>query len=110
MKTQLPPELRTLLAPLIDAIVDAVAERLRSQSLAPESPWLDAKTSQLGVRAFRAAARAGEFETFKVGRKYLARRSDVDGFVERQRVDIEANRNEAARDPFERALVRKAAR
>ena len=103
----LSPEMSALLAPFAALISDAVVERLRVQAPANGSPWIDAKASCLGVRGFRAAARAGEFPIFKIGRRYVARCADVDAFIERRRVDFAAKKKTAALDPFERALVRR---
>ncbi|MFI5298774.1 MAG: hypothetical protein ACHREM_11815 [Polyangiales bacterium] len=47
---------------------------------------MDKTTSGLGPSVFLAAARAGEFDTFRVGKRFVAREADVLAFIERQRI------------------------
>ena len=61
-------------------------------ALAAESPtgdppeYVDAAAMGLDVNTFRKAAKAGEFDVFLVGRKWVARRADVRAYIERQRI------------------------
>jgi hypothetical protein len=98
----LPPQLADLLAPLIEAVAERVAERLGKQ--APDD-WVDAHTSGIGVRTFRKAAKAGAFQVSHIGRKWVARRSDVDRWVASQRVDPTRRPARDEADPLEKALA-----
>lgn len=44
--------------------------------------YYDAQTSPTGASTFRRAAAKGAFPSFKVGRKLVARRADVHGWME----------------------------
>ncbi|KYG01796.1 hypothetical protein BE21_55890 [Sorangium cellulosum] len=46
--------------------------------------YYDAKTSPTGPTTFRRAAAAGAFPSFRVGRKLMARRADVDAWIATQ--------------------------
>lgn len=46
--------------------------------------YYTARTSPMSPRAFRRAAAAGAFPTFKVGKKLLARQADVDAWIATQ--------------------------
>jgi len=97
-------------------IREAVESARPRESMTDE--WVDARTSPLGRRAFLKLAREGAFPASLVGNKYMARRSDVDAYLERQRIHRESPRREAARavplhpavdvtvsDPVARALA-----
>jgi hypothetical protein len=74
--------------PVVDAIITAVRDELRSVRAADHAPtFVDKHSSGLGPSVFLAAARAGEFETFRVGKRFVARASDVQAYIERQRVE-----------------------
>jgi hypothetical protein len=68
---------------LRELIADAV-RAVRPNGKADE--WVDARTSGLGRRLFRRLAQEGAFPVFKRGRCHVAKRSDVDAYIERQRV------------------------
>jgi len=65
-------------------IVDAV--RAASSARAAADDWVDGRTSGLGCRAFLRLVREGAFSAAKRGKTYVARRADVDAYVERQRI------------------------
>lgn len=65
-------------------IVDAVRAAVASRGSGDE--WVDAKTSGLGRRLFLRLARQGAFPVCKRGRAYVARRADVDAYLECQRI------------------------
>jgi hypothetical protein len=44
--------------------------------------WLDQKTSPLGRRAHCEAARAGRLRAKKIGGRWLAKRADIDQYIE----------------------------
>lgn len=83
--------------------------------------WVDARSSPLGRNAFLKLAREGAFPIVKLGNKYVARRGDIDAYLDRQRVERRppqpsvggSHRNpdaapvavEADDDPIERALA-----
>ncbi|WP_437784500.1 hypothetical protein [Sorangium sp. So ce1097] len=48
------------------------------------SEYYDARTSPMGPTTFRRAAAAGAFASFKVGRKLVARKADVDAWIATQ--------------------------
>jgi hypothetical protein len=66
-------------------IVDAV--RLATSERAGVDEWVDARSSGLGRRTFLRLVREGAFPTSKRGKTYVARRTDVDAYIERQRVE-----------------------
>lgn len=48
--------------------------------------WVDARTSPLPRRAFLKLAREGAFPASLVGNKFMARRRDVEAYLEGQRI------------------------
>jgi hypothetical protein len=76
-----PAELQRLIG---EAVESAVARASHADD------WVDARTSPLGRAAFRKLARDGAFPASLVGNKYMARRSDVDAYLERQRIRAES--------------------
>jgi hypothetical protein len=97
---KLSPELLALIDPLLDAL----AERLAQRQAPRDDAFVNARSSGIPVRAFRRAARAGEFPVFRVGREWLARRADVAAYVERQQVRFDAA-SASGDDAFERAVA-----
>jgi hypothetical protein len=81
-------------------IADAVREAAAPQ--AAPAVWVDAHSSGLGRRLFLRLAHEGAFPTFKRGKSYVARRGDVDAYVERQRISVE-RQPEAPAPPPSRA-------
>lgn len=70
--------------------------------------WVDARSSGLGRRLFLRLAREGAFPVSKRGKAYVARRSDVDAYLERQRVQRTqpaVSRRVGPDDPIARALA-----
>ena len=65
-------------------IADAVHSALVGQSA--NSEWVDAHNSGLGYRVFLRLARNGALPVSKLGKKYVARRGDVDAYIEGQRI------------------------
>ena len=74
-------ELRRL---IVEAVRFAGSERPAADE------WVDARTSGLGRRRFLRLAREGAFPVSKRGRAYVARRADVDAYLERQRLELSA--------------------
>jgi len=74
-----PEELRDLIA---DAVRAATPNGKHDE-------WVDARSSGLGRRLFQRLAREGALPTFKRGRSYVAKRSDVDAYIESQRVLVD---------------------
>src|SRR6185503_2271288 len=71
-------------------ITEAVATALQKETARDE--WIDARSSGLGRRTFLRLAREGAFPVSKVGKRYVARRSDIAAYLDRQRVtDASAN-------------------
>ena len=71
---------------------------------APGDEWVTAKESGLGVRHFRRAAKRGDIPAHRVGRQLVARRSDVDRYIEQQPVATKLESIPKS-DPFDNALA-----
>jgi hypothetical protein len=73
----------------VDELRRIIVEAVRSAASERPAPdeWVDARTSGLGRRRFLRLAREGAFPVSRRGRAYIARRSDVDAYLERQRVE-----------------------
>lgn len=92
---------------LLDKLLDALARRV-ARVLADElgeQEWIDQSASPLGSKRHAAAIRSGELPGRKVGRRWLARRSDVEVFMTgadntapRSRVRKTTKRAEPARE------------
>ena len=72
--------------------------------------YVDATSSGLGPKVFRRAARDGEFRVFKPGKKWLARKDEVDGYIERCRVEFveeppRCRETQSLQDPLDRAIA-----
>ena len=74
-----PEELRDLIA---DAVRTVAANGKHDE-------WVDARSSGLGRRLFQRLAREGALPIFKRGRSYVAKRSDLDAYIESQRVPVD---------------------
>jgi hypothetical protein len=72
---------------LLRLIADAIRSAIAAQASGDE--WVDARSSGLGRRLFLRLARLGAFPIFKRGRSYVARRSDLDAYIQRQRVLVD---------------------
>lgn len=68
------------------------------------SDWVDAATAPMGARRFRTLARQGAFPATKDGRKWMAKRVDVDAYLRSQRDPAAAPSRSTAYDPVTRAL------
>jgi hypothetical protein len=71
-----------------DELLRLIADAIRSAGAASPTgdEWVDARSSGLGRRLFLRLAREGAFPVSKRGKAYVARRADVDAYLERQRV------------------------
>ncbi|WP_438001093.1 hypothetical protein WMF26_16315 [Sorangium sp. So ce185] len=78
---ELPKAFATIARYLIDSFREVANENAARDTSAE---YYDAKTSPTGPTTFRRAAAAGAFPTFKVGRKPMARRADVDSWIATQ--------------------------
>ena len=65
-------------------IADAV--RAATSPSASADDWVDARTSGLGRRTFLRLVREGTLPASKRGKAFIARRADVDAYLERQRI------------------------
>jgi hypothetical protein len=94
-------------APAIAQIVTLIRDEFRAfreDLTGPE--FVDKHSSGLGPSVFLAAARAGEFDTFRVGKRFVARASDVRAYIERQLVQRERARpSEPKVDEFDVQLT-----
>jgi len=71
----------------LNAIAEKVAEKLATRATsgaAAAEAYYDARTAPCGKRPFLEAAARGDFPSFKTGRKVLARRADVERWIEAQ--------------------------
>ena len=84
-----PDELRELVVEAVRAVAPAVRQE----------QWVDARSSGLGRRLFLRLGHEGAFPIFKRGRAYVAKRSDVDAYIERQRVQPDPARPEPPQPP-----------
>ena len=83
-----PSDLNSALARALEAqakTLQALAGFVESLPDATPSEFVEADDMCLDGHTFRRAAKEGEFEVFKVGRKRIARRTDVRRYIERQR-------------------------
>jgi len=70
----------------LDELRGLLAEAVRGTPTARADEWVDARSSGLGRRLFLRLGREGAFPIFKRGRTYVAKRRDLDAYIERQRV------------------------
>ncbi|WP_437838545.1 hypothetical protein [Sorangium sp. So ce1153] len=78
-------ELSRAFATIARYLADSMREVANENAAADASPaYYDAKTSPMGPTTFRRAAAAGAFPSFKVGRKVVARKVDVDAWIATQ--------------------------
>jgi len=90
-------------------IVDAVRSAVGQQ--ASTDDWVDARTSSLGRGLFRRLVRDGTLPTRKRGKTFVVRRSEVDAYIESQRVPAVSPRFPVVRggagvaDPIAAALA-----
>ncbi len=70
----------------LDAILDALAERVAAKLTPKAIEFVDQRTCGIDAKAFVRAARAGEFAASKVGRLYIARQVDVIAWLDSRRV------------------------
>jgi hypothetical protein len=73
-------------APLIDAMVDQLAEQIAARVVEKLrandfSGYVDQAASPLGRRRHIEAIRSGALRGLRLGRRYLARGEDVDAFI-----------------------------
>ena len=80
--TELTPEARLDRAKrlLVEAVDELVSARL-AQGLAA-SEWVDQKTSPLGASRHRRLCRTGKIPAVREGHRWLARRADVNAYLE----------------------------
>jgi hypothetical protein len=91
---------------LVSWFVAALVER--GEKPPPADDFVTAKTSGLGAKVFRAAARRREFPVYLVGKTHVAKRRDVIAFIERQKVTQfgKSAPSDGAADEFDRALAK----
>ena len=79
----LPPDVIAALATLIHYMKGAIRESVEVHHNENASgAYYDAKSAPMGPTSFLRLAREGAFPACKVGRKVLARRADVDGWLQ----------------------------
>jgi hypothetical protein len=96
----------------LDELRSLLEEAWRSAPGPKADEWVDARSSGLGRRLFLRLAREGAFPIFRRGRSYVAKRSDVDAYIERQRIEPDPRREPeppqpppGSHDPIEAALA-----
>ncbi|MDC0679695.1 hypothetical protein [Sorangium atrum] len=66
-------------------LADSIREAANENAAGDTSPaYYDARSSPTGPTTFRRAAAAGAFPSFRVGRKLMARKADVDAWIATQ--------------------------
>ncbi|WP_438032208.1 hypothetical protein [Sorangium sp. So ce204] len=84
-RSSVPPDVTkavdVLLLYLINLVLDAANENAARDTGAE---YYDAKSCPMAPTTFRRAAAAGAFPSFKIGRKLMARRADVDAWIATQ--------------------------
>jgi hypothetical protein len=88
-------ELRKLVESVVREQVRAAINELVLPKLRDGGDYVDARGSGLDRATFRRAAR--ELGTFKVGRKHVVKRHELDTWIERQRVDAPVEGDELDR-------------
>ena len=69
-------------AGLLDQLARLIARHVVDELRAGSSPdWVDQASSPLGARKHCAAIRSGKLPGARVGRRWLARREDVDRYI-----------------------------
>ena len=71
---------------LLDSLLDELADRVAARLAAPKaSDFVDQQTVGFDAKTYVRAARAGAFPASKVGRRWVARRADVEKWLDGQR-------------------------
>lgn len=71
---------------LLDSLLDELADRVAARLAAPKaSDFVDQQTVGFDAKTYVRAARAGAFPASKVGRRWVARRVDVEKWLDGQR-------------------------
>jgi len=90
----------------LELLVESAVRRAIGTTSAAHEEWVDARTSGLGRRTFHRLANEGAFPVSKMGKKHVARRRDVNAYLERQRVQkAKADAAPLDPDPVARALA-----
>ncbi|WP_437595775.1 hypothetical protein WMF28_24675 [Sorangium sp. So ce590] len=80
-----PDELSKAFATIAHYLADSMREAANENAAGDASPaYYDARSSPTGPTTFRRAAAAGAFPSFRVGRKLMARKADVDAWIATQ--------------------------
>jgi hypothetical protein len=78
-------ELSKAFAIIARYLLDSFREVANENAAGDTSPaYYNARTSPTGPTTFRRAAAAGAFPSFRVGRKLMARKADVDAWIATQ--------------------------
>jgi hypothetical protein len=78
----LPPEVIAALATLLRYAGSMIREAIEASPSGTGGGFYDAKTAPMGRTAFLRLAREGAFKATKVGRKVIARKDEVDAWIE----------------------------
>lgn len=98
----LPPDVVAALATLLDYMKGAIREAVEGNLGQDASgAYYDAKSAPMGPTSFLRLAREGAFPACKVGRRVLARKADVDAWLEARASEQSARRGarETSADP-----------
>lgn len=79
---ELPPEVIAALATLLRYARSIMREAIETSPNGNGGGFYDANTAPMGRTAFLRLAREGAFKATKVGRKVLARKDEVDAWIE----------------------------
>jgi Helix-turn-helix domain len=87
-------------------IREEVAGALKAAPARDGDDLVDARTSGLGPTTFRRLAKTEQLPVMRVGRRLVARRSDVEAYLARQRVQKRVSEAASAQqDPITKALA-----
>lgn len=71
---------------LLDMLLDELADRVAARLSAPKATeFVDQQSVGFDAKTYVRAARAGEFPASKIGRRWVARRADVERWLEGKR-------------------------
>lgn len=98
----------------VEELRSLIRESVKAASggASPADDWVDARTAPMGRRTFLRLAKERAFPVSVVGNKYVARRRDIDAYLEGQRLCSVLPRPEpmpvaplASRDPIAEAVA-----
>ncbi len=91
---------------VLDQLADMVAERVAARLCAPTTAdYYDQHKNPLGKRRFLESARRGDFPSTKQGKLVLARRADVDRWLDSRERPRAESRTEGSEEGLDALLL-----